>query len=76
MIIKAKNQLFTVLYTSGDFIVANNGKYTETFKKDEVQEVFENKEEFIPTIFINRSVFDNADERDSDETEYDTDRRS
>lgn len=58
----AKNKVYTVLYTSGNFIVCNNGKYNETFKKDEVEVVFEKKEEFIPKIFINRSVFDNAEE--------------
>ncbi|HBY19626.1 MAG TPA: hypothetical protein DEG71_01180 [Clostridiales bacterium] len=70
MIIKAKNQLFTVLYTSGDFIVANNGKYNETFKKGEIQEVFEDKNEKLPEKFINMSVFDITPEENADGTRY------
>ena len=74
-------KVYTFLSATDNFILATlatNGKYTETFKKDEINTVLAGKNEIVPQILYEKSVFDNtADERDSDGTWTEkSDRRS
>jgi hypothetical protein len=74
MTIIANQQVYTFLSATDTFVLATNGKYTETFKKEDIDTVLANKDEQVPEILYEKSVF-NATERDFDGTEY-TNKRS
>jgi hypothetical protein len=58
MLIIVNNQPFKVISYTNDFIVANNDKYNETFKLDEIDVVcVENTNEIVPDVLINKSIF-------------------
>jgi hypothetical protein len=74
MTIIANQQVYTFLSATDTFILATRGNYIETFKKDEIDVVLANKDELVPNILYEKSVF-NATERDLYGTEY-TNKRS
>jgi len=78
MTLIANQKVYTFLSSTDNFVVATNGKYTETFKKEDIDTVIASKDEVVPQILYEKSVFNNtADERDSDGTWTEkSDRRS
>ena len=58
MLIIVNEQPYRVISYTNNFIIANNDKYTETFKLDEIDVVvIENSDEVIPDCLIHKSVF-------------------
>lgn len=53
-------QLYTVTSHTDYFIVAKkeSSGYLETFKKDEIEEIYAGVDEIIPDALMNKSVFD------------------
>ena len=76
MTLIANQKVYTFLSTTDNFVLATNGKYTETFKKEDIDTVIVSQNEIVPEILYEKSVFDAIREENADGTEHYTDRQS
>ena len=76
MTLIADQKVYTFLSSTDNFVVATNGKYTTTFKKEDIDTVIAGKDEEIPQILYEKSVFNAIREDNADGTEHYTDRQS
>ena len=76
MTLIVNQKVYTFLSATDDFVVATNGKYKTTFKKEDIDTVLASKDEVVPQILYEKSVFDAIREDNADGTEHYTDRQS
>jgi len=76
MTLIANQKVYTFLSATDTFVLATNGKYTETFKKEDIDTVIASQNEIVPQILYEKSVFDAIREENADGTEHYTDRQS
>jgi len=76
MTLIANQKVYIFLSATDNFVLATNGKYTETFKKEDIDTVIASQNEIVPEILYEKSVFDAIREGNADGTEHYTDRQS